>query len=54
MQQNDSLADGYFKERYADLNEYLSGFGYTCAVMQGPAGRRRDCHFDDIPLFYPY
>jgi len=28
------LRETVFKDRYADLNEYLKGFAYTCAVMR--------------------
>lgn len=28
------LGELVFKPRYADLTEYLAGFGYTCAIMQ--------------------
>ena len=30
-----------FKERYADLPEYLHGFVYCCAVMQGAPSLER-------------
>ena len=30
----DGLRATVFKDRYANLNEYLKGFAYTCAVMQ--------------------
>lgn len=30
----DGLMELVFRERYADLGEYLNGFQYTCAVMQ--------------------
>jgi adenosine deaminase len=30
----DGLRETVFKESYQDLNEYLSGFAYTCRVMQ--------------------
>lgn len=30
-----------FKERYADLGEYLQGFAYTCAVMRNPEALER-------------
>lgn len=30
----DGLLDLVFKERYANLGEYLQGFAYTCAVMR--------------------
>lgn len=30
-----------FKERYADLGEYLQGFAYTCAVLRSPEALER-------------
>ena len=30
----EGLRERVFKERYANLGEYLQGFGYTCAVMR--------------------
>ncbi len=37
----DGLRELVFKENYADLNEYLKGFAYTCRVMQDPESLRR-------------
>jgi len=37
----EGLRELVFKENYADLNEYLKGFSYTCRVMQDPESLRR-------------
>lgn len=37
----EGLNDLVFKKNYADLNEYLEGFGYTCAVMRTPEALER-------------
>ncbi len=37
----EGLQDLVFKERYADLVEYLRGFTYTCAAMQAPDALER-------------
>ncbi len=35
------LRETVFKERYADLGEYLTGFAYTCAVLQSEPSLER-------------
>lgn len=37
----EGLLELVFKERYANLGEYLRGFAYTCAVMRDPESLRR-------------
>ncbi|MBR6201185.1 MAG: adenosine deaminase family protein [Spirochaetales bacterium] len=37
----DGLNDTVFKSHYNSLDEYLQGFGYTCAVMQTPDALER-------------
>lgn len=37
----EGLNDTVFKSHYASLDEYLQGFGYTCAVMQTPEALER-------------
>ena len=37
----EGLRELVFKENYADLNEYLKGFAYTCRVMQDPESLHR-------------
>jgi adenosine deaminase len=37
----DGLRETVFKDRYADLVEYLQGFQYTCGVMQDPESLER-------------
>lgn len=37
----EGLRETVFKESYSDLNEYLSGFAYTCSVMQDPESLER-------------
>lgn len=37
----EGLRELVFKDHYADLNEYLRGFAYTCKVMQDPESLRR-------------
>lgn len=37
----EGLRETVFKETYADLNEYLKGFAYTCKVMQDPESLER-------------
>lgn len=37
----DGLREKVFKNGYADLNEYLHGFMYTCAVLQDPEALER-------------
>ncbi|HDL77316.1 MAG TPA: adenosine deaminase family protein [Lentisphaerae bacterium] len=35
------LRETVFKDRYADLTDYLKGFAYTCAVMRNPENLER-------------
>lgn len=35
------LREKVFKDRYADLQEYLTGFAYTCGVMRNPEALER-------------
>ncbi len=49
-----------FKERYADLGEYLQGFAYTCAVMRHPEALERvayelalDCFAEGVRYIEP-
>lgn len=49
-----------FKERYADLGEYLQGFAYTCAVMRYPEALERiayelalDCAEENVCYIEP-
>lgn len=37
----EGLNELVFKDRYADLGEYLHGFAYTCAVLQDPEALER-------------
>jgi adenosine deaminase len=37
----DGMRELVFKQNYADLDEYLKGFAYTCRVMQDPESLRR-------------
>ncbi|NQU40162.1 MAG: adenosine deaminase family protein [Lentisphaerae bacterium] len=37
----EGLRELVFKERYADLGEYLTGFAYTCAVLRGKEALER-------------